>query len=274
MATVYIAPTAQGSADGTSEANAYAFSSLSSAETDAGSGGTILFLDGDYDTSNNSFQNGGSTLATLTYKSLNPLGARLIETSAYNFLLIGSTSASFATTTIIKDFYVQNLYYYPAQSAATYQLSGIKQVDTLNNNASVTSSGLLNGRDNSLAHTVNNCSFTFKVGTTSSFFHDAGAMNVNNTSIHLITDSTNANGIGQYTGTAPTLKNTIISVDASGKLNSAALDISKITYSCLYNTPETVSGNNIDDDPQFVDAPNGDLRLRPTSPCIGAGTAS
>jgi len=274
MATVYIAPTAQGTGDGTSAANAYAFSSLSTAESDAGNGGTILFTDGDYNTATNSFQNGGSTLATLTYKSLNPLGARLIETSAYSYLLIGSTSGAFATTTIIKDFYVQNLYYYPAQSAATYQLSGIKQLDTINNNASVTSSGLLNGRSNTLAHTVNNCSFTFKVGTTSSFFNDAGAMNVNNTSIHLVTDSTNANGIGQYTGTAPTLKNTIISVDASGKLNSAALDISKITYSCLYNTPETVSGTNIDDDPQFVDSATGDLRLRPSSPCIGTGTAS
>jgi len=272
MATVYIQP---GSGTGTGTlADPYYFSQLSTAETAAGDGGTIEFTDGDYDTSTNSFQNGSSTLATLTYKSLNPLGARLIETSAYGFLLIGSTSGSFATTTIIKDFYVQNLYYYPGQSAATYQLSGIKQVDTINNTANVTSSGLLNGRDNSLAHTVNNCSFAFKVGTTSSFFYNAGGMNVNNTSIHLITDSTNANGIGQYTGTAPTLKNTIISVDASGKLNSAALDISKITFSCLFNTSETVSGSNIDSDPLFVDAPNGDLRLRPTSPCIGAGTAS
>jgi hypothetical protein len=48
MATVYIAPTAQGSADGTSAANAYAYSSLDSAESDAQDGGTILFTDGTY----------------------------------------------------------------------------------------------------------------------------------------------------------------------------------------------------------------------------------
>ena len=40
MATVYIAPTAQGSGNGTNAANAYAYSSLSSAETDAGTGGS------------------------------------------------------------------------------------------------------------------------------------------------------------------------------------------------------------------------------------------
>ena len=48
MATVYIAPTAQGSADGTSAANAYAFTSVADAETDASSGGTIIFVDGTY----------------------------------------------------------------------------------------------------------------------------------------------------------------------------------------------------------------------------------
>ena len=39
MATVYIAPTAQGLEDGTSAANAYAYTSIATAETDAASGG-------------------------------------------------------------------------------------------------------------------------------------------------------------------------------------------------------------------------------------------
>jgi hypothetical protein len=55
----------------------------------------------------------------------------------------------------------------------------------------------------------------------------------------------------------------------------------------LYHTPATNSNNcfsntgissggtdNIFVDPQFVDSANGDYRLRPSSPCINAGTAS
>ena len=48
MAISYIAPTAQGSANGTSPTNAYAFTSVASAEADATSGGTIVFVDVTY----------------------------------------------------------------------------------------------------------------------------------------------------------------------------------------------------------------------------------
>jgi hypothetical protein len=52
-----------------------------------------------------------------------------------------------------------------------------------------------------------------------------------------------------------------------------------ITHNCYHNTA-TTSANARDvagavfADPQFVDETNGDYRLRPTSPCISAGTAS
>jgi hypothetical protein len=45
-------------------------------------------------------------------------------------------------------------------------------------------------------------------------------------------------------------------------------------YNCYSNTGHSGGTNNIFQDPQFVDSANGDYRLRPTSPCIGAGTAS
>jgi hypothetical protein len=46
-------------------------------------------------------------------------------------------------------------------------------------------------------------------------------------------------------------------------------------YNTSYNSSSTGLGtDNIFGDPQFVDTTNGDFRLRPASPCIGAATAS
>ena len=76
---------------------------------------------------------------------------------------------------------------------------------------------------------------------------------------------------------SPACTNTIISTDNSNAVASTAITPASFTNSCLYNlhSGDTSGGtDNIFADPQFVDAANGDLRLRPTSPCIGAGTAS
>jgi hypothetical protein len=62
-----------------------------------------------------------------------------------------------------------------------------------------------------------------------------------------------------------------------GNGNSETLGFSPGTASnnCYHNNGiSSGSGGVVFADPQFVDAPNGDYRLRPTSPCIGAGTAS
>ncbi len=76
-------------------------------------------------------------------------------------------------------------------------------------------------------------------------------------------------------------KNNIIS--GSGyeyiRYGNAATNTETISYNCYFNTA-TTTGNARDTagaifaDPQFVDSPNGDYRLRPSSPCINAGTAS
>lgn len=46
------------------------------------------------------------------------------------------------------------------------------------------------------------------------------------------------------------------------------------TNNCYHQTSHSGGTNNIFADPQFVDSANDDYRLRPSSPCIGAGTAS
>lgn len=72
MATVYIQP---GTGTGTGTlADPYYYSELSSAETAAGSGGTILFVNGDYNFSSHvSFSADG-----VTYKAVNRLGAKIL----------------------------------------------------------------------------------------------------------------------------------------------------------------------------------------------------
>jgi len=77
------------------------------------------------------------------------------------------------------------------------------------------------------------------------------------------------------TGLSPSVfKNNIV----IGNLGTETLGHNPATYSNnCFNTTNISSGgtdNLFNTDPVFVDSANEDYRLRPTSPCIGAGTAS
>ena len=74
------------------------------------------------------------------------------------------------------------------------------------------------------------------------------------------------------TGTITT-KNCIFFSTSSLPWKSDTTSTYTCTYTCAYNlTSPTAGTGNITSDPLLVDAVNGNLNLRPTSPCIGTGT--
>ena len=89
-----------------------------------------------------------------------------------------------------------------------------------------------------------------------------------------ISGSTIANISKLTTFTSSVWKNNIF----IGQTGSEVLNFTPGTYknNCFNNTALTSGGtdNLFQTDPEFVDSANGDYRLRPTSPCINAGTAS
>jgi len=260
MATIYIAPTQQGTGDGTSEANAYAYSSLDTAESDAGNAGTILFLDGTYEISNTTWD---PLVTNFTYKSLNKHGA-IITTTLSRTLRLGANDAS--KTVNFQDFKITGALTLMSQSNAI--ISGMLQIDSI---SSVPTYGAF--YKNAGHFTVTDSVIVKDFSGSKPFINDS-ACTFTGCSILIKCLSVGANGI---TGSAPIFKNTIIMSDNASAINDNVLNTSTCTNCCVFQMHSNdASGgtNNVFTDPQFVDSANGDLRLRPSSPCINAGTAS
>jgi len=264
MATVYIAPTAQGSADGTSAANAYAYSSLSSAETDAGSGGTILFTDGSY----SSLGDQTWDASGVTYKSLIKQGA-IFDGAVAD----GSTASRLTLDDVtVQDF--EFIDYKPTfvNTASTFSGCVLKTSGYID----WSSQGIING-GTSTGNTWTDNTFQAKFDSNDTII----ARNLSNFSTFernsFYLDVTNPTGTLALSGSAPSSqKNCIWASSDNSKIGTVAF-ASTSTNCCFDNmgSSNTSGGtDNVFADPIFVDPENGDLRLRPSSPCIGAGTAS
>ena len=259
MATVYIAPTAEGSANGSSPENAYGFSSLTTAESDAGNGGTILFTDGSYTIANTTFSGSNNNI---TYKSLNKHGATLTSSSPTT-LTLGPFEGSDIT---LQDFKVRGAISYSARLKPI--LIGIDHQDTIAHTGTLF---------NTLANYWRISDSIFVVnysGNAQLFFNDTtGTTEINRCSFFIKCSSVGSGGISG--GTTGSQVNTIYSSDNSNAINDNVINTSNLTNCCIHNMHSNDSSggtNNIFADPQYVDPANGDLRLRPNSPCISAGT--
>ena len=271
MATVYISPTGGAvTQDGTTPDTAYAYSSLGSAETDAGNGGTILFLDGTYTITAAQTWDAG-TFDDMTYKSLNDNGAYLFGSTAggeHRFNL-GSATTS---TLKFEGFKIANIHFRSDNATCTF--NKVNKVDTLSANT-FNGNGLFR-LNSTAANQITNSSFTIDYSGNDKLFYNLNASTINNCSFFIKCSSAASNGITS-SGDPGTIKNTIFMSDTSASIADSVINIGNCTNCCVHQMHSNDSSggtNNVFADPQFVDSASGDLRLRPTSPCIGAGTAS
>ena len=275
MATVYFFNgTQSGTADG-SFADPYDFSSLATQEAASSSGDVFIFKDGTYT------QSANLTLGAdgVSYEAETLGGVTFNFASTYS-LSLGNPSNSYPGFTLkgiifdnISDKLLLRIIDGDLLLAEDCQFKGMSSsYRCIIGDTSATDNGY------AINATFRRCVFsgTAIVSEVRFFRYRLGsvsqAMTLENCSILLFGNS------GIFENSTPgttTIKNCIVYADNSSSVLGTPSGFTE-TNNCYYNLNESADPANgiIVDDPQFVDFTNGDLRLRPTSPCIGAGTAS
>jgi hypothetical protein len=119
---------------------------------------------------------------------------------------------------------------------------------------------------------VSGCSIYLKWYSGNRIFSDFGGSSIEASTIGL---DIHPSETAISNDTLLSAKNCIFTSNDSGSVLTASIG-AKGNTCCFYNWGTTTSGgtNNIFQDPQLVNLTGGDLRLRPTSPCIGVATLS
>lgn len=274
MATIYIFNgTQSGTADG-SYADPYDFSSLATQEAASSSGDVFIFKDGTY------AQTANLTLGAsgVSYEA-ETLGGVTFNFSSTYTLSLGDSANNYAGFTL-KGIIFDNINTILSLRIIDGDLLLAEDCQFKGMSSSYRCIiGDTSPYDNGYAinATFRRCVFsgTATVSEVRFFRYRVGAamaLTLENCSIILFGIA----GIFQdsHPGTA-TIKNCIAYADNSSSLLGTPLGFTE-TNNCYYNLNESADPANgiIVDDPLFVDFANGDYRLRPSSPCINAGTAS
>jgi hypothetical protein len=304
MATVYIFNgTQSGSADG-SYSDPYDLANIATAETNATSGGIIVFKDGTY-TITNHLDLASAITYGVTYKPENagqvtisgPFGVRVGNTSMVGSIIMDDIIMDIGDSSQYKDYQLRVINATGgsitlnrcngtidrthgsfsscaigdnsahASTGEAYDLFLNECVFKINMSATTHSyeTGIIGGGSDSSGpskpknSTIKNCTFFINTTGVSAFaqFNNNGTKSIGTV---LVTNS-----ILYHTGTASPL------------LSGNTSNIVNFTNCNLFNgwtTANTTVTNAVTTDPQFVDSANGDYRLRPSSPCINAGTSS
>jgi hypothetical protein len=270
MATVYIKP---GTGTGTGTlADPYFQSQIATAETAAGTDGTVLFTDGEY--SNVTFDAG------INYQAVNPQGAIIGNDTATGITTfnVGNNFNNTALAWSIKNFKFFNIRFRfnKNQSGTSNVFSSNTVITTSTVTGTYADVGVFDAYNAGSGDVqFHNNSILYRSvsgdGIVARYINNFDIQNC--TFAFLFADATTRT----WTAGLPSgMKNCIFSSDTVAAFPSGLSLNTKATYSCFFqcNTDNTASGTNINSDPLFVDNSIGDLRLRPTSLCINAGTAS
>lgn len=269
MATVYIKP-GSGSGSGTL-ADPYFYNQLGTAETAAGANGIIYFTDGTYDQASTLTLKGAEGL---TYEAVNLGKAILNKTSVNAFPLqlklgdennLGTNANIKLNKFLIKGFGTNC-------ANTTDEFNDCTMVWPINLQPNGSTSYGFGGTGK-----YTNCSFSHRVtGSCVRYFSYAAPVFKNCTISILATSVTTAVTFTGFAVPNGAITNTAFKCDDNSAVNSNLTLKNSATNSSFFQMGSgNASGgtNCIFTDPLFVDPANDDLRLRPNSPCINAGTA-